>query len=124
MTLADDIGAWLVAGGYGVVGSTLFYYTLPDSPDNCIMVNPWGGPPPTQALGSGAIDEPSVQVQVRNTSKATALATAEAIRTGLDRAAVNGSVFCFTTRSTPIFLGADENDRYKFSVDFRLARAR
>jgi hypothetical protein len=130
MGLVQDISAALVALHQGTaLGTDIFAYAFDDLPHNALCIIPLAGQEPDRSWKEGgghrAIDYPGVQVQIRNTSKATAESKAEAIRTGLDGYAVSNHLYCWTTRAFPIYLGKDDGTvRYRFSVDFRLAKNR
>lgn len=64
----SDIASYLVTGGYGTVGTSIFIDELQDQPDNQIVVFSSGGRPIQSMDGHTVITY--FDVHVRNTSKA------------------------------------------------------
>ena len=124
MTLITDIAHWLISHGYGTaLGTDIFSYHLDPSPDNLILIIPRSGRPPDQEMGGTAVDYPSVDIHVRNTSKAQAEAKAEAIRQTLDGETINGATF-WDSRSFTQFIEKDSSNRYRFMISFDVTKER
>lgn len=123
----DDLAAYLDTLGYGQwknaspALNTIFRDELPDLPANCIGIWINNGRSPEHYTG-GAIEHPIADIIVRNTSKATARSTAEAIRQLFSLSASLGgdSLFEAAAGSYPIYLGKDDSNRYKFSISIEL----
>lgn len=129
--IAAEIAEYLTASGVGVfdasgVSGDIFLYTLPDTPDECVMIRTTGG---SAADGKIATDYPSVQVIVRGTQDPRgAEARAQGIYNllhGFHAAAFNAGgsyiVNCTGAQSGPAHIGQDSNRRHEFSLNFRLA---
>lgn len=127
----EDLAAYLDAQGYGKwknaspALNTIFRDELPDLPANCIGIWINNGRRPehySSSGGNGAIEHPIADIIVRNTSKATARSTAEAIRRLFSLSANLGgnSLFEAAAGSYPVYLGKDDSNRYKFSIDIEL----
>ena len=123
----DDLAAYLDSQGYGEwknsnpALNTIFRDELLDLPDNCIGIWINNGRPPEHYSG-GVLEHPIADIIVRNTSKATARSTAEAIRQLFSLSASLGgdSLFEAAAGSYPIYLGKDDSNRYKFSISIEL----
>lgn len=126
----DALAAYLDTLGYGEwknvspALNTIFRDELPDLPANCIAIWINNGRRPAHYTGAvlGVIEHPIADIIVRNTSKATARSTAEAIRQLFSLSANLGgnSLFEATAGSYPVYLGKDDSNRYKFSIDIEL----
>jgi hypothetical protein len=122
--LGTDIATYLVAQGYGTIGTDIFLDELHDLPADQIAVFTGGGAEPDEVQGSTrAVDYPSLDVQVRSTSKATARTDAEAIRILLDCNTINDATL-YAASSAPIYLGRDDNNRHRFVATFTAAKER
>ena len=127
--LLPELGTFLAAEGAGTVGTTLFYGTLPDSPDNCTAIYEYGGEPPEGALGNLAVwnhEAPHVQVRTRNTDYATGRLAIEAYFRAM-AALVNRSlsgVYYIGAEclQSPFSLGKDENNRWHFAFNVRIEK--
>jgi hypothetical protein len=123
MTLVDDIANYLAAQGYGVYNdanpalNSIFIDEFQDSPANQIVIFPNGGRAPSEVMGGAPVDYPGIDIQIRNTSKATARATAEAIRQLLDASDIGIQSF-FCDQSYPVYLEKDNSNRYRYAVVF------
>jgi hypothetical protein len=125
--IGETLAAYLDTQGYGEwknaspALNTIFRDELPDMPANCIGIWINNGQSPDHYTG-GAIEHPIADLIIRNTSKATARSTAEAIRQHFLLSAHLGgdSLFEATAGSYPVYLGKDDSNRYKFSVSIEL----
>ncbi len=79
----DHVITYLAAQGVGAAGTVLFK-ELPEAPVNAIAVQQYGGAGALRTLGGSPLDRPRFQVAVRDTSRATAWASAIVIRSLLD----------------------------------------
>lgn len=125
MSLISDIAEYLDAQGKGEFANanpalnSIFLDEWQDQPDNQIVVLCTGGQEPLAEMGGNSVDYPYFDIQVRNTSKATARTTAEAIRVLLDGyTTVNGATI-WNMAPMMLFLGKDDSNRYKFGLYFR-----
>lgn len=122
-----DLAAYLETAGYGQwkdanpALNTIFRDELPDLPANCIGIWINNGRSPEHYSG-GVLEHPIADIIVRNTSKATARSTAEAIRQlfSLSTNLGGGCVFEKSAGSYPTYLGKDDSNRYKFSISIQL----
>lgn len=128
--IGTDVAAYLAGQGYGVwknstpANNTIFLDEFQDLPANQIVIFLGGGREPDEVQGSTkAVDYPSLDVQVRNTSKATARASAEAIRILLDCATISSATL-YAAASAPIYLGKDDTNRHRFVAMFTAAKER
>ncbi len=124
MSLPADIAEYLEAHAYGVYAhattptlNSIFLDEWQDAPSNQIIVIMNGGKAPLEELGGTAVDFPGVDIQVRNTSKATARELAEEIRQLLDGNTI-GDCTLFNDVSAAIYLGKDDSNRHKFVITF------
>jgi hypothetical protein len=129
MSIPSDIATYLAAQGYGVYANvnpalnTIFQDEFQDQPSNQIVLFFGGSRAPAEVMGGDAVDYPAIDIQVRNTSKATARSTAEALRVLLDCQEINGASL-FDDLSAPVFLGKDESNRYRFVITFSITKER
>lgn len=64
--LLDDIADHLASSLTLIVGADIFMGEVPDSPDSCIIIIPYGGLPPQHTMGTDhAIRKPRFQVVCR-----------------------------------------------------------
>lgn len=129
MTAEADIAAYLAAGGFGTVGTSIFVNTMPATPNNCISVTGYAGQPPDRTYDGSGNSRPSVQVRVRNTSAGTARTTIENIFNYLDgvsNTTLSGTHYLgiFALNSGAIPLGIDENGRTEFTWNFGTLKSR
>lgn len=103
-------------------GETFYPLTFPiNAPDNCSTVLFNGGEPPKRGLSKAQI-----QVITRATHPATAEANALKIKdfmhmkTNFDVGTAH-VVFCSALNPFPLFIGQDDNGRYKYSLNFQMA---
>lgn len=123
--IGEALAAYLDTHGYGKWKSanpalnTIFRDEFQDQPDNQIMIRGAGGAGPIISTDS-ITARPQYQIYVRNTSKATARANAEAIR--LDLALQKGVIrqVIHTLDDHPIYSHKDDSNRYIFILRFQL----
>ncbi len=123
----DGIKDLLVAAGVGVFGATtgwgIFIGALPSAPDTSITIREYiAGRPMPKFL----IDFPSVQVMIRGApggyqaAKIKARDVMNALHS-IPSQDLNGDRWnSIRALSTPGYLGSDDNNRPKFSVNFTL----
>lgn len=75
-SMPKDIAEFLEDASVGTVGTDIFVGQMPDSPDNCITVYQYAGQKPQLGLD---LEEPGLQIRVRNTSWAAAMTLAKSI---------------------------------------------
>lgn len=128
--IGTDIAAYLAGQGYGTwkdaspANNTIFLDEYQDLPDNQIVIFLGGGREPDEVQGSpAAVDYPSLDVQVRNTSKVTARTNAEAIRILLDCATISDATL-YAAASAVVYLGKDDTNRHRFVAMFTVAKER
>jgi hypothetical protein len=123
-----DIATQIQALGFGTLGTTIFVNTRPESPDDLIAVFGYAGQAPDRNHAGEAIDNPSVQVWVRNTSNGTARQIIEQIYQALDgmfNTYLSGTFYLEVTAlqcATP--MGKDEADRSEYVVNFTCSKIR
>lgn len=125
----EDLAEYLDAQGYGQwknanpALNTIFRDELPDLPANCIGIWINNGREPEHMSDGSVTEFPIADLIIRNTSKATARSTAEAIRRLFSLSAnLSGSEYLFemAAGSYPVYLGKDDSNRYKFSISIKL----
>lgn len=121
--LLDNLAAYLVAQSICTkVGKDVFIGLLPEKQDNGVKLEQTGGIEPDRDI---PIEQPTVQVMVRNKAYPDGLDKAKAIydalhRKGDDLVLEAGGVdvmTCFAMQE-PFHLGLDENSRHLFVVNF------
>ena len=121
----DDLAAYLDTMGYGKFKNanpalnTIFTDEFQDQPDNQIMIRGAGGLGPIISTDS-VTARPQYQIYVRNMSKATARANAEAIRQGLTLQKGVIRQVIHTLDDHPIYSRKDDSNRYIFILRFQL----
>lgn len=124
MTLTlDDMAASLQDRLVGVIGTDIFKGYQPPSPDNCITLYEYGGPPPEIV---GNIEHPMVQVRIRNTSYSTGSTKANTVLKTLHNMhekTINGWHYLFVeAMQSPEHLGVDPNKRHEWVINFHVMR--
>lgn len=125
---AQDVSTLLVAASLSLtLGTNLFCFEEPDSPDACVTIYDTGGaePHPTYVYL-----KPTIQVRVRGAqmgSKWTAAYTlAEGIRDalhGVNNQTVGGTKYIQIFAQGDMFsLGADDNNRPVLTINFEIHR--
>jgi hypothetical protein len=134
--MIDDIAAYLAYLGFGTIVADMFGTdeidifkgSIPDSPDNCIGVFSYAGSPPDTTHDKKIIDNPGLQIIVRNKSIPDGLNKIEAIRDALHATAnqtIGGSFYLLImANGDPTPLGPDENGREKWSLSFTINKRR
>ena len=116
--IGTDIAAYLAAAGYGTVGTSIFVDELQDLPANQIAVFGSGGPDPIQSVDGHTILS-YFDVHVRNTSKATARASAIAIRDLLgSKKGIGGHQAILLHMPIMTYFGKDPTGRHRYAVFF------
>jgi len=125
MTYPADIAAHLDTLGYGKYNNvtpslnSIFLDEWQDLPANQIIVIASRGLLPWHASGGSVFRIPGLDIQVRNTSKATARSMAQAILVALDNnLGIAGHQAIFADCSGSVYLGMDTSNRHKFVVTF------
>lgn len=124
-TILEAVGDYLVAQGFGTLGTNIFLAKMPNKPDTCICVYEGEGGMPDFTMGNTLLDNPSVQIIVRAGVEdyPTARDTMQSIRLNLSQVA-NATLSGITVlRIAPIGsilpMGDDTNDRPHISANFR-----
>ena len=113
-----------------VLGTSLFYARMPDSPDDCVTVmdNPGDAPMLTYDKATSNYYYSSVSVRVRNTDYAAGWAVIFAILTFLHGLGQQNSVDASSyygvvkAMNDPQVLYWDNNDRVTFFINFEIQR--
>jgi hypothetical protein len=125
MSLLSDVATYLDQQGYGKYANvvpalnSIFLDEYQDTPDNQIVVLSSGGREPSAVMGGSSVDYPYFDIQVRNTSKATARTNAEVTRRLLDGYTTVNGCTVWDMISAPVYIGKDDSNRYKFALTFR-----
>lgn len=109
--------------GIGTVGVDVFLENMPDQPDSCVMLVDSGGGPPTLTQGDNT-DSPSWQIMARSRDAATCrqnLLTIYQALHGISETTLHGVHFklLYALQSSPVPLGRDEKQRFRFTQNFR-----
>ncbi len=123
-----DIATQLQALGFGTLGTTIFVNTRPESPDDLIAVFGYAGQAPDRNHSGEAIDNPGVQVWVRNTSNGTARQIIEQIYQQIDgtfNTFLSGTNYLrITALQCASPMGKDDNNRSEYVVNFTCSKIR
>jgi len=129
-SVGEDLIVYLAAQGIGTPGSDLWLGQIPDVQTAIALVET-GGPAPYHEYGDNAIDNPSIQVLVRNPNYLTGGAKADAIRDALDGTAnetINGARYLSISAMGDVaYLGkisTAEGETHEFSINFATMRER
>jgi hypothetical protein len=131
--LVQEIAQYLSYEGFGTYSetgdSTIFLVSMPDSPDEAIMVTPTGG---YVSDVKTPYDDVTLQIIVRGTTDPVpAMQRAQAIYDALhgfpqgvaaksfvtDGALIIG---CEGLQPSPVSMGTDENGRHEYSLNFHI----
>lgn len=122
MAFIFDLAEFLQTNGIGTQATNLFIGGLPASPDNCVSIDQSGG---LEAERELPIEQPTVQVFVRNSDYTTGLAKIKAIYDLLHQAndtvvLKGGGVDLMTAfaMQEPYHMGVDGNARHLFVCNF------
>jgi len=124
-TILEAVGDYLVAQGYGTLGTNIFLGKMPNKPDVCIGVYENEGGSPDFTMGTVLLDNPAIQVIVRAGIEdyPTARDTAQSIRLLLAQVANTTLSGVTVLRIAPVGsvlpMGDDTNDRPHVSANFR-----
>ena len=124
MSVVYDVLSALQSAGVGTLSSDLFGFSMPETPNNCIVVFPSGGYPRDKA---GFLQYPSVMIHVRNTSSTTAEIKANSVISALHRIAnttINGTRYqSIYSVNEAVSLGKDDQQRETLSINFEITRS-
>lgn len=126
MSFIDSLAQYLQDQGFGTVGTTIFKYRMPPSPDNCTAVYPTGGP---EGLRYIPLNYPTVQVRVRNANPASGYTILQNIHNTLHglHTTLSGGVIvtdCFGVQSQPILIELDDKQRIHHVINFEFTTNR
>lgn len=126
--MLDDIAAYLAEQNIGKVGTSIFRGSMPDMPDNCIVVYEYAGSPPDLALDGTEIEQPGLQVRVRNKSYSAGRAVIESVITALSPMAnkyLSGTFYLsIIVNQSPAPLAKDARGRQEWAVNFSVRKER
>lgn len=107
----------------------IYVNNSPNSPDNTIELNDTGGVPPVDAMGTQdnkpMLQNPGLQVRVRNNSNQTASDTIQSLVGELHglSTTINGTRYYYVWAvQEPFFLFKDENERFYYVCNFLMKR--
>lgn len=126
--MLDDIATYLEAHGFGTVGVNLFKGSMPPASDDCIAVYEYAGSPPDLAHDGAEIEQPGLQIRVRNKKFSDGSSLVESIKNILHPTSNKtiGKSFYLSIMANhyPIHLGTDQNNRHEWTVNFSVKKAR
>jgi hypothetical protein len=125
MTVPEaTIAAYLASGGFGTLGSDIFYNQKPATPDALICVFGYAGQAPERTHDDSGNSRPGIQVWVRGTA-GTAATTRTKIENifnyldGVSNTTISSTFFLsIRANQSPEPMGTDENGRPEFAVNF------
>lgn len=125
--LLSDLGVRCASAGAGVVGESIYYGTLPDTPDECVALVEYAGGEPTYTQESDlpSTESPRVQVTVRSRTHEGARERISTIYLALNltNILIDGRFYQrIRPTSNPFLLRRDENDRFEFVVNLDIMR--
>jgi hypothetical protein len=135
MSVAKDIAEYLETNGIGTYATDIFIGSEPPEPDSCITIYEYpGSPPDLQA----EMENPNIQIRVRNASWEAARLKAQAIQDLLQEIGneyntakaegitINGTFYAAirTTLSGITSLGEDENRRMRLTQNYSIMKGR
>lgn len=122
MRLVDNLAQYIEDNTSLTEATDLFIGIMPASPDNCVMIDQTGG---VEAEREVPIEQPTIQVTVRNTAYPDGLDLIKTIYDLIHQAKDNitletGGVDTMTifAMGEPAHIGQDESQRHLFSVNF------
>lgn len=108
------------------LGSNLFVGKEPTKPDNTVTIFDTYGMPPQLALTSQGLENPTIQIRVRNTSYTNGWAIIHSIEQALHgrgqevwNETLYSVIYC---ASGPVNLDWDDNSRARFICNFNVQR--
>lgn len=115
----DDLAVYGASNGLGTVGTSIFKGRMPDAPDECLALIPYGGLASQQQYGSDALKWEFPRVQVIARASRHDYSTAQTMADEAYRAyaqimaeTVNGTFYhCVTPLQPPFSMGLDDNER-------------
>lgn len=129
MSLLQDIGGYIDSNiSELTLGTNLFLSLMPESPDNCVALLEEGGVEPLYTQGSNhlpVIEQPQLQIIVRNFSYETGRALAEQLYRLLSLAntSINGVQYLrIAPISSPFIIERDSAKRPVISCNFHVQR--
>jgi len=129
-SVSEDVKDIIVNSGSGlslVFGVDLFIGNRPSAPDGMVVLNDGYGLFPDRSLGGANIENPTINMYVRNNSYVEGFAQAQELYEYFD-ALINQTVgttvyMCFLSQGNIITIGQDELGRYEFSLNFSVKRS-
>jgi hypothetical protein len=125
-TILEAVGDYLVTGGHGTLGTSLFLGTMPDTPDVMIAVYESSGSSPQFTMGSAAFafESPSLQVICRASlsdypAARDKAATVSGYLGALANVTISGiNIMRVAPQGSILPMGEDQNRRPLVSVNF------
>ena len=126
--LLDDIATYLQTAGIGTVNKDIFCDDYPERPDNIVGLFQYAGSPPETTHDRNEIEQPGLQVRVRNKTSALALAKIEAI-IALLHMLTNTTLgttdyLSIFVNQSPVPMGKDAVGRPEWVVNFTVKKNR
>jgi len=120
----EAVAALLEGSQVATRGTDLYLHVLPDTPNNVVAVNRYGGPPPVYVHDHAGprLDPIAFQVVVRNTDVVAAEATAVAAYrclAAVDAAVVAGvNIISIRPDQVPFPMERDDNGRFVWVCNY------
>ena len=120
-----DIATYLQTGGVGTLASTLFYGSMPDTPDELVCVYEYAGSPPEFNLDGLTWVNPGLQVVARSKSYTTArnkIETVFGILASVHNLSYNGNQYLrIEANQSPFSIGPDPVGRHRLAINFSVS---
>jgi len=122
--LVEELGQYLQQRGHGTLGTNLWLYQLPDTPDICVAVRSYEGMDPLASQNDAypGIERPRLQIAVRSTDISAAMTAAWAIWRDLARITneiVNGAFYVSVRPlQSPFIIERDGMNRWVIAANF------
>lgn len=124
-----EVAEYLETQGVGTRGTDIWIGEIPDDTDDALTVIATGGFEPDPDLGDD-IEYPTIQIDCRSTTYATAQTLSQAAHTlflGNNNTTITSGgkyIFFMNPIQEPTYIGKDDKDRKIFSCNYRFIKHR
>ena len=123
----DDLADYLTTSGGGGLTTTIYRGFMPESPDEALQIVVTGGYSDVHAFGRVVEERPAVQMVRRSPVANRARAELQYIKqflSGSGDVTLNGTRYSwFSALHPPFLLERDTANRWKFALNFTVAKA-
>ena len=124
MMLAD-VATALQTAGVGTKGTDIFQGEKPATPDNLVALFEYGGSPPPLTFTGTKLEEPGLNVWIRNKVYPAGREKAQAVFDALHGnriAATTGRILLMKANQSPEGMGKDESGRHEWVINFTVIK--